>query len=165
MAERVTAVREYNKPTNLAELRRFLGIINFYRRFIKDAATTQTPLHALLAGAKKSDKRPIHWTPELEKAFEKCKNQLATSSPLVHPKKDTILALSTDASDTSIAAVLEQYNNGNWEPLGFFSRKLNETQRKYSVYDRELLAIYTSLKFFRFMVEGRHVIIKTDHEP
>lgn len=64
-----------------------------------------------------------------------------------------------------MGAVLEQYNEGTWEPLGFFSKKLSTTQKNYSTYDRELQAIYSGLKFFRQLVEGRKLLIKTDHKP
>ncbi|XP_025261922.1 uncharacterized protein LOC112637135 [Camponotus floridanus] len=64
-----------------------------------------------------------------------------------------------------MGAVLKQYNQGNWELLGFFSKKFNPAQRNYSTYDRELQAIYSSLKFFKSIVEGRKLIIKTDHKP
>jgi len=64
-----------------------------------------------------------------------------------------------------MGAVLEQYQQGQWEPLGFFSKKFSPAQRNYSMYDRELQAVYRSLKFFRSMVEGRKLIIKTDHKP
>jgi len=64
-----------------------------------------------------------------------------------------------------MGAVLKQYHQGQWEPLGFFSKKFSSAQRNYSIYDGELQAVYSSLKFFRSMVEGRKLIIKTDHKP
>lgn len=64
-----------------------------------------------------------------------------------------------------MGTVLEQYQSGNWKSLGFYSKKLSETQQRYSTYDRELLTIYSALKFFRHMVEVRDVTIVTDHKP
>lgn len=84
---------------------------------------------------------------------------------LVHPRKNAVLAVKTDASLTAMSAVLEQYHEGTWEPLGFFSKKFSLAQRNYSTYDRELQAIYSSFKYFRALVEGRRVLIKTDHKP
>lgn len=165
LPERVKAILEYPKPRNVMEMRRFLGILNFYRRFIRNAAQIQASLNAFLIGAKKKDQRPIAWTMEIEQAFEECKQSLAKTSLLAHPRSKTALAITSDASDTAIGAVLEQLHENNWEPLGFFSRKLSSTQSMYSAYDRELLAIYEALKYFRFMVEGRKLIIKTDHKP
>lgn len=138
---------------------------NFYRRFLPNAAHIQTPLNKLLVDAKKKDKRPIKWSTEAEHAFNECKRQLSNVTLLAYPKDSATLALKTDASDFVIGAALEQYADGKWEPLGFFSRKLDKTQIKYSTYDRELLAIYKSIKFFRFMIEGRNLIIKIDHKP
>jgi len=64
-----------------------------------------------------------------------------------------------------MGAVLEQYQKEGCKPLGFFSKKLSATQQRYSTYDRELLAIYSALKFFRHMIEGRDIIVLTDHKP
>ena len=162
---RVEALREYQRPKNVEELRRFLGMINFYRRFIKNAAETQGPLNNYLVGARKKDKRPIVWTEEANNAFVKSKEQLVNASLLAHPIEKATLAIFTDASDTAIGATLQQYYEGRWEPLGFFSKKLNDAQKKYSTYDRELQAVYSGLKFFKHMVEGRQVVVKTDHKP
>jgi hypothetical protein len=82
-----------------------------------------------------------------------------------HPAENPTLRLTTDASELSIGAVLEQKAEDVWQPLGFFSKKLSSAQRNYSTYDRELLAVYEAIKFFRFMVEGRHFHIRSDHKP
>jgi len=102
---------------------------------------------------------------ETEETFEKCKQQLANATLLAHPITDATLALKTDASSTTMGAVLEQNNNGIWVPLGFFSKKFSPTQENYSTYDRELQTIYSGLKFFQQLVEGRKLLIKTDHKP
>ena len=90
LEERVEAIKNFPK---LSELRRYLGALNFYRRYLKNAATTQAPLHALTAGAKKKDKRPIVWTPEATEAFEKSHQQLAEVSLLAHPLRDAPLRI------------------------------------------------------------------------
>lgn len=163
--DRVKAVIEFKKPSNVSELRRYLGIINFYHRFIENAAAILAPLNRYLVGAKKRDKRPIDWTIQAEEAFKESKERLAKTTLLTHPREDAKLLLRTDASNAAMGAVLEQRQGGEYKPLGFFSRKLSETQQRYSTYDRELLAIYAALKFFRYMVEGRDVTILTDHKP
>lgn len=165
LEKRVTAVTSFKKPNNTAELRRYLGMINFYHRFINNAATILTPLNKYLAGKKKKDKQPINWTTETEEAFQESKKRLAEATLLAHPLENAKLIMKTDASSNAMGAVLEQYQAGNWKPLGFYSKKLSETQQKYSTYDRELLAIYSALKFFRHMVEGQDVTIMTDHKP
>lgn len=162
---KIEVIANFPKPQNLKQLRRFLGTLNFYRRFIKGAAEHQAPLNELLKGSTRNDKRPVIWTRETEAAFDICKNDLIMATLLHHPIENVPLALTTDASNTAIAGVLEQFHDGKWQPLGFFSRKLNQAQQTYSAYDRELLAIYESVKHFRYMIEGRQLVIRCDHKP
>lgn len=84
---------------------------------------------------------------------------------LAHPIPSAIIALMTDASDIGLGASIQQWNKENWEPLAFFSRKLTDTEKKYSAYDRELLAIYAAGKYFRYFLEGTFFVILTDHKP
>lgn len=112
LEDRVEAIKRHEKPTNVSEFRRFLGIINFYRRLIPNAAEVQAPLHEYLHDAKKRDKRPIQWNSRSEKAFEETKQQLANATLLAHPIVDATLALKSDALDTAMGAVLEQFNQG-----------------------------------------------------
>ncbi|XP_022833162.1 uncharacterized protein LOC111361060 [Spodoptera litura] len=70
-----------------------------------------------------------------------------------------------DASNTCVGAALQQYIQGRWQPLGFFSKKLNDAQKKYSTYDRELIAIYLAIRHFRRMFEGKEITVFTDHKP
>lgn len=128
--ERVEAVLNYEKPKTLQQLRRFLGIINFYRRFIKNAAQAQVPLHAYLRGVKRKDKREIKWNDEANRAFELCKSQIANACLLAYPSPNAVLTLHADASDTCMGAVLEQKEKNMWTPLGFYSKKLTDTQKR-----------------------------------
>lgn len=75
------------------------------------------------------------------------------------------MAIFCEASDFTIGAVLQQKVGETWQPLAFFSRKLNTAERKYATYDRELLAIYEAVKYFQHMVEARVFTIFTDHKP
>lgn len=163
--EKVRALQDFQKPKTINELRRFLGMLNYYRRFIPHAAQTQAPLNALLGGPKVNNKSLIEWNSALDQAFQDCKSSLAEATLLVHPRSDADIALVSDASDIAIGSVIQQRVNGYWEPLGFFSRKLTSTQRKYSPYDRELLAIYEGVKYFRHMLELKPFVIYTDHKP
>lgn len=165
LPERVEAIKSYPKPANIDELRRFLGMLNFYRNFLPHAAPIQSPLNACITGAKKNDKRPVPWDPASEEAFEKSKELLANATLLSHPLENATLALQCDASDTAMGAVLQQFDQGTWRPLGFYSKKFTNTQKGYSTYDRELQAIYSAIKYFRDMIEGRNLVIKTDHQP
>jgi transposase InsO family protein len=163
--EKVTAIQNYPKPRTIVELRRFLGALNFYRRSLPHAASVQAPLHAFLSDSRKNDKREIAWTPEAETAFVKSKQDLANAALLIHPSDTAETRIVTDASDTSMGAVLEQKLANFWKPLAFFSRKFTSAQRKYSAYDRELTAVYETIKFFRHFLEGRSFKILTDHKP
>lgn len=84
---------------------------------------------------------------------------------ILHPLHSWLLCAIYDASDIGIGASLQQRIDDNWQPLGFFSRKFTVKERKYSTYDRELLAIYAAVKHFRFVVEGCQFVIFTAHKP
>lgn len=157
--------QKYPRPATVKQLRQFLGTLNFYRRFLPNAAADQAKLNGLIGGPKKKGKSEIEWTPELNNAFERCKKGLARTTLLAHPDPEAKLALTTDASDTALGAVIQQQVKGEWQPLAFFSKKLNPAQTKYSPYDRELLAIYESVKYYQHMLEGRNFTIYTDHKP
>lgn len=163
---KVLAIQNFPQPSTIRELRQFLGMINFYHRFIPNASKTQFPLTSLLAGAKIKPSTKIEWNFVLESAFQSCKQQLADASLLCHPRPKAEMCLVSDASDNAIGSVIQQRGDDNsWEPLGFFSKKLSPRQRKYSPFDRELLAIYESVKYFRHMIELKSFIIFTDHKP
>ncbi len=165
-AERVKAITDFPKPLDVRSLKRFLGMINFYRRCIPKAASIQSRLQILINSNKKRDTTPLTWTPDAEKAFTEFKHALITATTLAHPKEDATLALFTDASDRAIGGALHQsHGDSSFQPLAFFSRKLSEAERRYSTYDRELLAIFASVRYFRTYLEGRNFIIYTDHKP
>lgn len=163
LQDKVKAFLEYTKPSTVVQLRRFLGMVNFYRRCVPHAAHDQAVLNQYLKDSRKNDQRPITWTAEATAAFEKC--NLANATLLVHPKEGAYLFLTTDASNTAVSATLEQEVEGNRQPLAFFSKKLSQAECKYSTYDHELLAIYKSIKAVKDIVEGRKLTIQTDHKP
>ena len=163
--ERVQCILDYPKPDTVKDMRRFLAMINFYRRCIPRAAEIQAPLYVYQQDSKKNDKRKIQWTPEAEEAFANCKASLAANTMLSHLSPTAPLILSTDASDTSLGAALNQILENTPEPISFFSRKLSPAERNYSTYDRELLAIFSAIKHFEHLLESRSFIIKTDHKP
>lgn len=165
LPSRVEVIQEYKLPDTVKDLRRFLGMINFYRRFLPGAAKAQAILHSIYKGNLKNDKRVIEWTQEREQAFELCKQQLADAALLSYPSENAPTSICVDASDFAMGGVLQQYTNGEWKPLGFYSKKLTETQTKYSAYDRELLAVYSTLKHFQYFLEGRQFCIFSDHKP
>lgn len=165
LADRVETISNFPLPKIVCELRRFLGVINFYRRFIPNAAAHQATLHLMCKNCKKTDRTPLQWQPEAIAAFEQCKHDLANATLLVHPSTSAPIALTVDASNTAMGAVVEQFENNMWKPLSFFSKKFNSAQLNYSTYDRELLAIYSAIKYFQYILEGKAFKIFTDHKP
>lgn len=163
--DHIKAIRKYPKPETVQELRRFLGMVNFYRDCLPRQAENQYELNKYLHNCKKNDKTSIQWTPEAEKAFDKCRQSIIDATTLTHPVPNAPLCLLTDASDKSLGGVLQQKVNNIWKPLAFFSKSMSETQRRYSVYDRELLAMYTAVRHMRRLIEGNDITIYTDHKP
>lgn len=165
LSTKVDAIRNAKRPETIMELRRYLGLLNFYRRFMKNAAEVLLPLNKLIGNSKKNDRTRIQWTQQSEDAFEKSKGLLESTALLSHPILNAPIALCTDASNFAMGAVLEQQQNATWKPLGFFSKKFSNAQRNYSTYDKELQAIYSAIKYFQSRLEGRQFLIKTDHLP
>lgn len=167
LPEKIETIMNFPLPKLVCDLKRFLGIINFYRPFIPNAARIQSPLHALSKGNKKNDKSLIIWDDDSRQSFQDCKNSLSNATLLTHPLPNAQLALFVDASNYALGGVAQQKcpKSKQWQPLGFFSRKLTTAEVKYSTYDRELLAAYSSIKHFRNIFEGQIFTIYTDHKP
>ncbi len=162
---KVKAIKDFNRPQTIKQLQEFLGMINFYHRFVPGIANTLCPFYNALNGNLNS-KRKLQWSEEMNQAFAKAKDQLASATLLVHPDPSAAINVTTDASDVAVGAVLQQWTlKVGWEPLAFFSRKLREPEVKYSAYDKELLAIKLALRHFRYHVEGRTFTVYTDHRP
>jgi hypothetical protein len=165
LPERVADLQSFYPPKTVGQLRRFLGMLNFYRRFLPRAASIQPSLQDVLSGPKVKGSHPINWTNTLAAAFDECKASLSRAALLAHPDSTAPLALVTDASTTAMGAVLQQQVQDVWQPLAFYSRKLSPAHQKYSAYDRELLAIYEAVRHFRHMLEAPDFQIWTDHKP
>jgi hypothetical protein len=161
MEKHVKALTDFPPPSDLKQLQRFLGLINFYRRFLPGIAGTLQPLTDLLRGNPKT----LVWSESAAVAFGAAKAALAAAMSLVHPLPGAVISLATDASDTHIGGVLQQLSAGSWRLLAFFSRKLSSAESKYSAFDRELLAVFATVRHFRFVLEGRPFRILTDHLP
>ena len=159
---KLDSIRAMQRPTTKVGLQRFLGCINFYHRFLPNIAAVLAPLHALVASVTRP-KAALDWQPEHLAAFESSKLKLADSVCLAHPDPNADIVLTTDASDVAVGAVLSQ--GQHQEPLGFFSKKLSAAERKYSAFDKELLAIYLAIRHFRPHLDGRHFPVLTDHKP
>ena len=161
LTEKVEAIQSFPIPTNVKQMQEYLGMMNFYNRFVPSAAEILQPLYASLQRKEKL----IAWTTGMEAAFTKSKQALADATLLVHPQKEAQTSLTVDASDLAVGGVLEQLINGVWRPLAFFSRKLRPAEVKYSAFDRELLGIYLAIRHFRYFLEARAFTIFTDHKP
>lgn len=160
---KVEAIAVFPCPRTVKPLQEFLGMVNFYNRFIPQAAHLMHPLYEALKG--KRGNQEVDWTPERVRAFDSAKKALAGAAMLAHPSPAAPVALTTDASDYAVGAVCEQWVDGAWQPLAFFSRKLRDAERKYSTFDRELLALFLSTRHFRFLLEGREFTAFVDHKP
>ena len=159
--EKIKAVNEYPKPTSIKDLQRYLGLVNYYHRFIPHYAQVLKPLYDVLKGKSKD----FVWDTKQENAFNQSKLALASSTCLHNPNPNARIILTTDASSTAVGAVLEQIVNNCKQPLAFFSKPLRSNELKYSAFDRELLAIYLALRHFKYYLEGVEFKVKTDHRP
>jgi len=153
--KKIAAIKSLKAPTNLKQLRRIVGMINYYRYMWKRRSHLLAPLTTLL-----STKAKFHWTTECQTAFDKLKEAISTEVMLTFPDYTKPFHLFTDASDYQIGAVLTQEDR----PIAFFSRKLNPAQRHYGVGEKEMLSIVETLKEFRTIVYGYPVIVHTDHK-
>ena len=165
---KIDAITQFVRPETLTGLRRFLGMLNYYRKFIPHAAGKLAVLFSMIAShAKRSRIKnpPLIWTDETNAAFVEAKTLLAESTLLTYPIPEARLHITSDASAVAIGAVLQQTYENNTTPIAFFSAKLSRVQQKFSTFGRELLSIYLAVKHFRRYVEGRDFIIYTDHKP
>lgn len=160
---KVSAVINAPTPTNVSELKRLLGIVNYYRNFIPNASSLMHPLHNLLrAGAQ------WRWTEREREALEAVKRELASERVLTHFDADAPLALSVDAGPGGLGAVLAHVDAaGRERPIAFGSRSLLASEKNYSQIQKEPTAIIFGVKRFHQYLYGRRepFILKTDHRP
>lgn len=155
--EKLKAIDKIALPKTQKEIKSFLGITGFYRRFIKDYSKIAHHLIKYLKQGAKIDTNDK----EYKTAFEKLKKLLKNDPILIHPDFDKTFTLVTDASNFALGAVLMQGNRA----VSFASRTLNGHEKNYSTIEKELLAIVWATKYFRPYLFGRRFVIKTDHRP
>lgn len=158
--DKIETIKNWPLPKTEKEVRQFLGILGYYRRFIKDFAKLVKPLTSLL---RKDNDFVI--TPETQQRFEKCKEILTRDPVLIHPDFSKEFILTTDASDFAIGAVLSQGPIGKDRPIAYASRTLNRTEENYSTTEKEFLAMYWAVKHFEHYLWGRKFKLVTDHQP
>jgi hypothetical protein len=130
---RVQAIADFPRPAIVKQLQAFLGLINFYRRFIPAAAKLVLPLTRALRGGPKGATL-LAWSPAMAAAFQAARSSLSSSAVLAHPVAGAELSLVTDASATHVGAVVQQRRRGQaWRPLGFFSAQLSKAEINYQL--------------------------------
>nr|XP_054759433.1 uncharacterized protein LOC129265467 [Lytechinus pictus] len=159
--DKVQAITNAPEPKSVKELRSFLGLLNYYGKFLPDLASNLEPLHRLL----RKDAR-WQWGNEQKQAFVRAKKLLNSTRVLAHYNPAEQLILACDASPYGIGAVLaHRFSDGTEKPIGFASRTLNVAERRYSQLDKEGLAIVFGVKRFHQYLYGRKFEIITDHKP
>ena len=156
--EKIQLINEWPAPKNLKELRGFLGLTGYYRRFVKDYSKIAGPLNNLL---KKN--RSFVWSEDCQTAFEELKARLQQPPILALPNDEDMFILDTDAADSSIGAVLSQKQEGMEKVIAYAGRTLSANERNYCITRKELLAVIYFLKYFRQYLLGRSFVIRTDH--
>jgi len=156
--EKVKAISERIPPKNVKQVQQFLGICNYYRRFIKDYAKMAAPMFHLL---KKEEK--FVWTSEQNESFEKLKNSLVAYPVLRQPDLRKEFTLHTDASGFAIGSVLSQVTDGKEYPIAYYSRILKGAEKHYGISEKECLSIVVSIKHFRVYLHGAKFKVVTDH--
>ena len=152
--KKVEAIHKMQAPTNRRQLRRFLGMVNYYRDMWQKRSHILAPLTAL-----SSKKAPWKWTEQCQQAFDTIKRVISKETLLAFPDFSKEFHVYTDASDYQLGAVIMQEN----KPIAFYSRKLNTAQKNYTTGEQELLSIVETLKEFRNILFGQNVTVHTDH--
>jgi hypothetical protein len=155
----ISALERFPRPHTLKELQSFLGLANYYRKFVDSFSKIAAPLTNAMQNT--SNSRPVIWNPGMEEAFEHLKVALATAPCLHLPDPEGEFEVTTDASEnaSAVGAVLTQ----NGHPVAFESRKLDKHQVNYPVHDKEMYAIMYALEKWRPFLLGNHFKVFTDH--
>lgn len=151
--KKIEAISFWPQPSSPVELKSFLGLCSYYRRFIASFADVVRPLQELLG------RRPFEWTTEAEGVFQQLKQMLTRAPILGYPLPDIPFVLDTDASNDAIGAVLSQYHEGQEKVIAYYSKALSSPERKYCVTRRELLAVVKAVQHFQPYLYGQHFTV------
>ena len=161
--EKTNAIAEWRAPSNVRDVRSFLGFLNFYRRFIPEFSKVAQPLHNLERKAV-----PWQWGTEEQQSFEELKRLVSSAPVLAHPDETKPYRLETDASGYAYGGVLSQKQDKDrrFHPLGFMSKSMTPAEKKYDIYDKEMLAIVKALNHWKHLLERTEIPIDilTDHK-
>ena len=163
--EFINKITNYPKPSNVTELRQFLGLANFQRKFIDKFSEIAKPLTCLTGGPKR---KQLKWTAEMTESFETLRKKLAEDLSLAFPdyrEGAAPLELYVDASGVGAGSCLIQKQGEEYRPIAYSSTAFSETEQRYSTIERELLALRWGVKNFRSFLFGVKFIIHTDHKP
>ena len=159
--EKIAAVSQYKRPTTVKQLQSFLGLISYYRKFIKNCSTIASPLIKLTE--KTTD---FIWTNDCEISFQTLKHFLTSNDHvLALPDFNKPFVIECDASKYGIGGVLSQKQGRHFKPIAYFSKHLTKTERNYSTSEREMLAVVLSVEHFKQYVYGQAFTVYSDHEP
>lgn len=161
--KKVEIIKNYPRPSTVKHIQSFLGLCSYFRRYVRNFSKISRPLTLLL-----KKEQPFVWTEAQQNAFDQLKNALAEEVVLAFPIFDDPSALfyvTCDSSDFAMGSCLSQGELPNDRPIYFFSKTLNDAQKRYSTIQKELLAIVESIKAFRVYLYGRFFILITDHKP
>ena len=159
---KIKGVVEWPTPKSVKDVQKFLGLANYYRRFIEGFATVARPLHDLVKKNKKWE-----WTEREERAFKELKGRFTKEPVLAALDIDKKIRMEVDTSDYAMGGVLSmECEDGLWRPVAFLSKLLNETERNYEIHDKEMLVIIRGLEAWRHLLEGAQYKFEiwTDHK-
>ena len=156
--ERVERVKNWATPRRGKDVRSFIGLCSYYRRFVPHFASLAEPLHRLMG-----KNAEFKWSPETELSFNTLKEKLTTSPILSAPDWSQSFELHTDASVYGLGAVLSQRINDEEKVIAYASKSLNKAQQNYTVSDRECLAIIWGIRHYRSYLLGKKFELFTDH--
>ena len=160
--EKVLCIQNCRRPSTKKQVRSFMGLVGYYRKFIPNFSAISAPLTDL---TKKGEPAKVRWNQEQEYAFQTLINLLSKSPILCLPDFEKQFIVRTDASDIGVGAVLLQEHQGCKFPVCYASKKLLEREKAYSVIEKECLAVVWAIKKFQSYLYGTHFLLETDHEP
>jgi len=156
--DKIKVVKEWPKLKSTHDVRSFIGLCSYYRKFIPQFATIAAPLHQL-----QSKTVSFEWSEQAQQSFERLQSALISAPVLINPDWNLPFELHTDASKTGLGAVLSQRINGEERVVAFASKSLNKAQKNYTTSDQECLAIVWGIRNFRTYLLGRPFKLYTDH--
>ncbi len=156
--DKTNCIKQWPAPTNATELKQFLGLATYYRKFVKNFSIIASPLHTLTRKNVQWE-----WTLNCQQAFQELKDLLTETPVLAFPSFTHQFILDTDASNDGLGAVLSQHIDGHELVVAYASRILSKSERSYCTTRKEMLALVWAVRYFRPYLIGREFRVRTDH--